>query len=81
MKLNHPLFLILAGAAQAVPVAQQAAPPKSLEQVAPPMKPLRVIEDEPLIRPDSKRTKVIFGPFVLPGAKVTPFYHLCKDQD
>jgi hypothetical protein len=66
MKSGIIISFFFAGAALAVP----AAPPKTLQEVAPLMKPSKVISDKPLIRSTAKRSKALFGPFVIPASKV-----------
>jgi hypothetical protein len=48
----------------------EAAPPKTMDDVAPVIKPAVIVNAEPVIRQGAKRQLVRYGPFVLPAAKV-----------
>jgi hypothetical protein len=49
---------------------QQAAPAKTLEQLAPFIKAASITEAKPLVRPTAKRQLVRYGPWDLPGVLV-----------
>jgi hypothetical protein len=73
--LSCAYLAALVSAAPPQPASQNtgdanAPPPKTMDDVAPVIKPVKIIDVEPLIRPGAKRQLVRFGPFTLPAAKV-----------
>jgi hypothetical protein len=72
--------MLLANAIMVLALPQNAAPStaasapkpieKSIEQLAPPMKAAKVIEQKPVLRPNAKRSLIQFGPFTLPASDV-----------
>jgi hypothetical protein len=52
------------------PKDASAPPPKTMDEVAPVIRPAQIIDVNPMIRPNAKRQLVRYGPFVLPAPKV-----------